>query len=420
MKKTLVSALTTALVVGAASTTFAAANPFADVPADHWAYDAVAQLASDGVVNGYPADGQFKGDATMTRYEMAQIVAKAMAKADSTYANKAMLDKLAAEFADELANLGVRVAALENKVDNVKWDGLIRYEYKNVSTDNKKTDGDNTNQTYLRLNTTMQINENWEGHARLNANMGGDNNQTGDVSVDRAWAEGHYTNFTVKIGKMYQWDNATRGLLMDNTFSGVEVDFGKTVQVVLAGGRAEQGNDTWYTKDDKPYTSTYGVVEVRYVGEKFDIGAGYRMFKAGNFNNNTNDDSVNVWNVGAGYRFNQDWAINGAYAKASGDTFANDRDTSYRFAVQYGQMDPSVANSFDVILSYRKMDMDGMNKFGSGDAQYGAFKGWGLQVDYAPIENIVLELEYAAGTDFTANTAADDKKIFYGKVEFLF
>ena len=45
MKKTLVSALTTALVVGAASTTFAAANPFSDVPADHWAYDAVSSSA---------------------------------------------------------------------------------------------------------------------------------------------------------------------------------------------------------------------------------------------------------------------------------------------------------------------------------------------------------------------------------------
>ena len=251
MKKTLVSALTTALVVGAASTTFAAANPFADVPADHWAYDAVAQLASDGVVNGYPADGQFKGDATMTRYEMAQIVAKAMAKADSTYANKAMLDKLAAEFADELANLGVRVAALENKVDNVKWDGLIRYEYKQISGDaDDKTDA---NQTYLRLNTTMQINENWEGHARLNANLDAEdekNNGDGNVSIDRAWAESHYTNFTVKIGRMYQWDNATRGLLMDDCFTGVEVDFGKTVQVVLAGGRAKSNGSGIADNDD--------------------------------------------------------------------------------------------------------------------------------------------------------------------------
>ena len=53
MKKSVCSVLTTALVVGAASTTFAAANPFADVPADHWAYDAVAQLAADGVIEGY-------------------------------------------------------------------------------------------------------------------------------------------------------------------------------------------------------------------------------------------------------------------------------------------------------------------------------------------------------------------------------
>ena len=66
MKKTLVSALTTALVVGAASTTFAAANPFSDVPRDHWAYDAVAQLAADGVVEGY-GDGTFRGDRNITR-----------------------------------------------------------------------------------------------------------------------------------------------------------------------------------------------------------------------------------------------------------------------------------------------------------------------------------------------------------------
>ena len=79
MKKTLVSALTTALVVGAASTTFAAANPFSDVPADHWAYDAVAQLAQDGVIEGY-GDTTFQGDKNITRYEMAQMVAKAMAK----------------------------------------------------------------------------------------------------------------------------------------------------------------------------------------------------------------------------------------------------------------------------------------------------------------------------------------------------
>ena len=46
MKKTIATALTTAMVIGAASTTFAAANPFSDVPADHWAYAAVTTLAN--------------------------------------------------------------------------------------------------------------------------------------------------------------------------------------------------------------------------------------------------------------------------------------------------------------------------------------------------------------------------------------
>ena len=130
MKKTLVSALTTALVVGAASTTFAAANPFSDVPADHWAYDAVSQLAADGVIEGY-GDTTFQGDKNITRYEMAQMVAKAMAKTDVSAADKAMIDKLAAEFADELNNLGVRVSNLEKHADMVKWNGDLRYRYWN-------------------------------------------------------------------------------------------------------------------------------------------------------------------------------------------------------------------------------------------------------------------------------------------------
>ena len=116
MKKTLVSALTTALVVGAASTTFAAANPFSDVPADHWAYDAVSQLAADGVIEGY-GDTTFRGQQNITRYEMAQMIAKAMAKSDVSAADKALIDKLAAEFSDELNTLGVRVSNLERNAD---------------------------------------------------------------------------------------------------------------------------------------------------------------------------------------------------------------------------------------------------------------------------------------------------------------
>lgn len=117
MKKSLVFAM--AMALGVSATAFAA-NPFSDLPTGHWAYGAVAKLAAAGVVDGYP-DGTFKGDKTMTRYEMAQIVAKALAKgaigAD---------DRLVSEFADELDNLGVRVARLEKNADNVKITGTAR------------------------------------------------------------------------------------------------------------------------------------------------------------------------------------------------------------------------------------------------------------------------------------------------------
>ena len=66
MKKSMVAALTAAMVMGAASTTFAAANPFSDVPAGHWAYDAVSQLAQDGIIDGY-GDQTFQGDKNITR-----------------------------------------------------------------------------------------------------------------------------------------------------------------------------------------------------------------------------------------------------------------------------------------------------------------------------------------------------------------
>ena len=115
MKKSLVLAMAMALGVTASAY---AANPFSDVPAGHWAYDSISKLAAAGVIEGY-GDDTFRGDRLMTRYEMAQIVAKAMAKG-------ANVDKLAAEFADELDALGVRVAALEKKSDNVKVTGYFR------------------------------------------------------------------------------------------------------------------------------------------------------------------------------------------------------------------------------------------------------------------------------------------------------
>ena len=166
------SRLDTASMVSPASSSIVA-----DVPADHWAYDAVAQLVQDGVVNGYSADGTFKGDQNLSRYEMAQIVAKAMAKSDAAdnNNNKALIEKLSAEFSDELANLGVRVANLEAKTDNVKWTGLVRYDVNrtNFAADPSHKNADK-NQLKLRFEPSITINDNWTAHSQIDYNINTD------------------------------------------------------------------------------------------------------------------------------------------------------------------------------------------------------------------------------------------------------
>ena len=114
MKKSLVLAMAMALGVTASAY---AANPFSDVPAGHWAYDSVNKLAAAGIVDGY-GNGTFGGDRLMTRYEMAQIVAKAMAKG-------ANVDRLAAEFADELDSLAYALRLWRKNL--ITLESLVRY-----------------------------------------------------------------------------------------------------------------------------------------------------------------------------------------------------------------------------------------------------------------------------------------------------
>ena len=68
---------------------------FPDVPQNHWAYEYVAQLAGNGMIEGYP-DGNFAGDRPMTRYEFAAILYRAMMK------GAVLSDKILSEFSHEL------------------------------------------------------------------------------------------------------------------------------------------------------------------------------------------------------------------------------------------------------------------------------------------------------------------------------
>ena len=129
MKKGLVVFLTLLLSISFSCAALAAPSAmFTDVPAKHWAYDALKQLAKAGIIEGY-GDNTFRGDRTMSRYEMAQIVANAMTKSDKADAeNMARIDRLAQEFSIELEKLGARVTKLEDKT-KIAWTFENRLRY---------------------------------------------------------------------------------------------------------------------------------------------------------------------------------------------------------------------------------------------------------------------------------------------------
>lgn len=141
--------------------TVSAANPFTDVSADDWAYQAVASLSDEGVIDGYP-DGTFRGDKHVTRYEIAQIVARLMAKEDTLNASqKETLAKLSSQYANELKDLGVRIAELEKKrgatdlITELRVQSIDRYD--NVFKGNVQKH--NELSTRVRLNTITPVND---------------------------------------------------------------------------------------------------------------------------------------------------------------------------------------------------------------------------------------------------------------------
>jgi len=151
MKKAIIVAVA-GVILAIAAPGFAQ-GPFADVPVDHWAYEAVSQLQDHGIVIGYP-DGTFGGKRAMTRYEFALALSRAMpvivqmangggttpaaglskdeiqamidaskTPAASGFASQSDVDALKKsinEFRDELSGLGVDLDALKRDVASLE------------------------------------------------------------------------------------------------------------------------------------------------------------------------------------------------------------------------------------------------------------------------------------------------------------
>ena len=426
-KKTLVSAITAALVVGAASTTFAAANPFSDVPADSWAYDAVTTLAADGVIDGYP-DGTYKGQNTMTRYEMAQIVARAMAKTDLEKADKALVDKLAAEFAEELDNLGVRVADLEKKSDNVKWGGELRYRYYDIDRDSEA--GDETrNKVLFRLEPKAYIgNSGWTANARLDyeMNLSTDENNDG-VVVDRAYVEGPLFGATVTAGRTPVF--TAQGLLFDDRISGGTVAFGSDeFKTTLAAGRySEDDHSVSYKGNAKDITAEYYGVQFDYTpNDNLALNAGYTALTGidaknsdnqkivAPFGGDKNDTTANFWYAGGKYAFDKNVAFVGEYAQ---NTEANTEDQAWTAELQYKGANPADAGSWGMYAGYRQIETFASIAPTYDDIIGAGYKGAVVGASYVPAENILATIQYFDGEE---TKSGQDASNFFANVDFFF
>ncbi|WP_416182381.1 S-layer homology domain-containing protein [Acidaminococcus timonensis] len=424
MKKSLVFAM--AMALGVSATAFAA-NPFSDLPAGHWAYGAVAKLAAAGVVDGYP-DGTFKGDKTMTRYEMAQIVAKALAKgaigAD---------DKLVSEFADELDNLGVRVAKLEKNADAVKITGNIRTHYAHTTGDFGK---DSISKTRSRLFFTGEVNDNWHYVGMLQNEQTWNNsgkNDSGDNDTDfqRAYLTGNLGVVNMTLGR-YNGIYA-EGNVYDTRVDAVNANV-KTGATYIGATWGKMGNlDTYgYTNNNalasslvKAFKSddeeaaqkaidNYGNASKSKAGEftqavlggdigNLNLEANYIHAKDINTKWMTGDD--NIWTAAATYKAG-DWTVGAMYLHGDADDKVKVGEKKYKepdndgwvAKLAYKGATASKPGSWGLYGKY--YDQGGATYIahtmnGNYDA-FGpdGFKGWMVGGNLTVAKNMVAQVEY--------------------------
>jgi hypothetical protein len=251
MKKILAIAAAAALTAGVSAY---AANPFSDVSPDDWAYQAVSDLSDQGVVEGYP-DGTFKGERNMTRYELAQVIARLMAREDQLNAEqKATLDKLAGEYADELANLGVRVSNLEKKVGNISWSGDARMRYQNKALNDDNYDG------RIRIVAKAAVNDSTYAQARFTSNMNFKDDADANTKMDVLFVHHQFGDKVgMNLGRNFLTLGQT-GMYYDDFFDGAQLFIGDSKLTLEAGyGRMNTWiNDYGQKKDDTVYARLYG------------------------------------------------------------------------------------------------------------------------------------------------------------------
>lgn len=353
MRKILAIAAAAALTAGVSY----AANPFSDVSTDDWAYQAVAELSDQGVVEGYP-DGTFRGERNMTRYELAQVIARLMAREDELNAEqRATLDKLAGEYADELANLGVRVSNLEKKVGNLYWSGDARMQYQHNLEGAK--DHEDTWNGRMRINVMGQVNDKVTVNGRFVNEMDFKDSGSSDTYMDRLFtewtpAEGTY----VRIGR--------QGIALDQTgtfwdedgvFDGITAGFDNGRFGIDAGYGYTEANEDAYSAKSK--TEGWFARLTDHVADGTDISAFYRDGRDGDTGVYAGKN-LSTWGAGASIGLADKLTASGDYVKTKNALDGNKDAALWTAGLTYGEVDTEKAGTWQLGVHYVKAEAGSM------------------------------------------------------------
>lgn len=350
-----------------------AAQAPVDVPKDHWAYAAIQALIKDGLISGYP-DGTFKGDKQITRYEMSEIVRKALDNEDkATREQKALIDKLSIEFALELNKIDTRVKELEKEQSRLKIDGLaqFRYEYaknpriiaEDVGAVPPSSAGRATDKTETRTMFWLNVTNKFDGetyfHGMLASETLGGKTATNDLEVWEA-------NFDKKIGQDAElglgrfFPSLSVGSVGGAYFDGAKLSFGKDVKVNTYVGR--WGNKYYQTPSNPSgIYSNYSLV----LGDvRFNLNKDVTMALA--YKADREKEIYNNWGVGLTYKGMRNLVLDGEYAANSSDLaklvnstvagVAGSTPKAYFVRLKYRGANPFVVGSSGFKVQYKYAD----------------------------------------------------------------
>ena len=423
MKTKVTAALAATMALGTAWAF--AANPFVDVPSDSWAYKSVVELADAGIIQG--VDGQyFQGNRNITRYEAAEMVAKAMAHMDqASVEQRALINKLADEYADELNNLGVRVSALENRVGNVKLTGDARIRYIHQDSDdngNGEVKNDNSWSYRVRVRANAQVNDRMKltyGISTGNVNFadnGSADSGNGDIYTDLANVDYNFggNNWDLVVGRYEYVMGGPRsyGFLFGDTFDGAQLKYQNDKFAATAGyGKFKAGDIAGYRYGDDQsmdgVKTGYGELEGFFGGGRAAgsaLGVYYNDFTvAGAEGGESGRDSFpfdDAWGAYGSLNLGK-WNLFANYEKYnSSDSSTSDPDV-WIGKITYGSANFAAPKSWDMWVEYLNAD-DGFNdhngnfvgstNYWRADNLLNNVKSWGVGVDYTFAKNAQFQV----------------------------